>query len=156
MHMNADQIRDYTPFAHHVRTVLPTMIGQKKIMDALKNHSGATDDIIKKGLLWGSGPLVNVKMLVPLERNGRVVTPTGGYTLGSNTIDVATADVGRFQTGQDMRTTPRRGQVHLITVILLHEMTHWARELSKTNESPDEEDGWEFEKEAYGKKMDER
>jgi len=151
MHMNADQVRDYAPFAQHVRTVLPTMIGQNKIMDALKNHSGATDDIIKKGLLWGSGPLVNVKMLVPQQRDGRVYTPTGGYTLHSNTIDVSTADVGRFQTGQDMRTTPTRGQVHLITVMLLHELTHWARELSGTNESPDEEDGFEFEKEAYGK-----
>ena len=151
MHMCADQIRDYTPFAQHVRTVLPNMIGQKKIMDALKNHSGATNDIIKKGLLWGSGPLGNVKMLVPQQRDGRVYTPTGGYTLHSNKIDVSTADVGRFQTGQDMRTTPTRGQLHLITVILLHELTHWARELSGTNESPDEEDGFEFEKEAYGK-----
>src|SRR3974390_2612458 len=149
MQMNADQIRDYAPFAKHVKTVLPTMIGQRKIMDALKNHSGAKDDVIKKGLLWGTGPVVNVKMLVPLQRDGKTVTPTGGYTLGTNTIDVSTLDVGRFQTGQDMRTTPSRGQEHLITIILLHELTHWAREVSKTNESPDEEDGFEFEKEAY-------
>jgi hypothetical protein len=88
-------------------------------------------------------------MLVPRERDGKTYYPTGGYTLHTNTMDVSTADVGRFQTGQDMRTTPARGQVHLITVILLHELTHWARELSKTRES--EEDGFAFEKEAYGK-----
>jgi hypothetical protein len=29
-------------------------------------------------------------------------------------------------------------------------MTHWAREKSGTDDSPDEEDGFEFEKEAYG------
>jgi hypothetical protein len=29
-----------------------------------------------------------------------------------------------------------RGHVHLITIILLHELTHWAREQSGTNESP--------------------
>jgi hypothetical protein len=150
MHMNPDQVRDYAPFAHHIHKVLPTMIGQTKIMDALKKHSGATDDIVKQGLLWGNGPLVNVKMLVPVERDGHVTTPTGGYTLGTNTIDVSTADVGRFQTGQDMRTTSKRGREHLITIILLHELTHWARELSKTKESPGEEDGFEFEKEAYG------
>jgi hypothetical protein len=39
----------------------------------------------------------------------------------------------------------------LITIILLHEMVHWAREVSQTNEIPGVEDGFEFEKEAYGK-----
>jgi predicted HD phosphohydrolase len=48
-----------------------------------------------------------------------------------------------------MRKTSR-GQVHLITIILLHELTHWAREQSGTEDSPDVEDGFEFEKEAYG------
>jgi len=150
MRMNPDQIRDYAPFAHHVRAALPTMMGQKKIIDAMKKHSGASDDTIKQGLVWGTGPLVNVKMLIPVERDGKVTTPTGGYTLGTNTIDVSTADVGRFQTGQDMRTTAKRGREHLITIILLHELTHWARENSPTKDSPDVEDGFEFEKEAYG------
>jgi hypothetical protein len=150
MHMNSDQIRDYAKFAQHVRTALPAVIREKKIIAAIKNHSGADEETIKKGLTWGSGPLVNVKMLVPQERDGQVYTPTGGYTLHSNTIDVATADVGRYQTDQDVRKTVR-GQVHLITVILLHELTHWAREKSRTDETPGEEDGFEFEKELYGK-----
>jgi len=148
--MNADQIRDYATFAHHVRTALPGVVRDKKIMDGIKNHSGANDAIVKKGLTWGSGPLVNVKMLVPQQRGGKVYTPTGGYTLHSNTIDVSTADVGRYQTDQDKRTTSR-GEVRLITVILLHELTHWAREQSGTQESPGVEDGFEFEKEVYGK-----
>ncbi|HUB30838.1 MAG TPA: hypothetical protein VL967_14120 [Terracidiphilus sp.] len=150
MHMSADQIRDYPRFALLVRNGLPTVMTQKKIMDAIKNHSGASDDIVKKGLMWGTGPLVNVKMLVPQQRGGKTFTPTGGYTLKSNTIDVSTADVGRYQTGQDMRATTL-GQVHLATIILLHELTHWAREKSGTEDSPDVEDGFEFEKEAYGK-----
>ncbi|HUD54611.1 MAG TPA: hypothetical protein VMR02_05265 [Terracidiphilus sp.] len=148
--MSADQIRAYAGFAKHVRNGLPTMIAQKKIMDAMKNHSGASEEILKKGLMWGSGPLVNVKMLVPQQRDGKTYTPTGGYTLHSNTLDVSTADVGRYQTGQDMRATTR-GQVHLITIILLHELTHWAREKSGTSDSPDIEDGFEFEKEVYGR-----
>jgi Metallopeptidase toxin 3 len=149
MRMNADQIHDYEKFAQHVRNALPTVVREKKIVEAMKNNSGAGDAIIKKGLIWNSGPLINVKALVPQERDGKVYTPTGGYKLHSNTIDVSMADVGRFQTGQDMRTTVR-GHVHLITVILLHELTHWAREQSGTNDSPDKEDGFEFEKEAYG------
>ena len=150
MRMNADQIRDYAKFAQHVRTALPTVVREKKIMDAIANHSGAGEAIIKTGLMWGSGPIINVKALVPQQRGGHVYTPTGGYTLHSNTIDVSMADVGRYQTGQDMRGSVR-GQVHLITVILLHELTHWAREQSGTNESPGEEDGFEFEKEVYGR-----
>lgn len=145
MRMNADQIRDYAKFAQYVRTALPIVAHEKKIMDAIKNHSGAGEAIIKKGLMWGSGPLINVKALVPQQRGGQVYTPTGGYTLHSNTIDVSMGDVGRYQTGQDTRPSVR-GQVHLITVILLHELTHWG-----TNESPGEEDGFEFEKEAYGR-----
>jgi hypothetical protein len=149
MRMNADQVSQYEEFAKHVRTALPTVVREKKIVDAIKNHSGANDKIIKEGLGWNTGPLVDVKMLVPQERDGHVYTPTGGYTLHSNTIVVSTADVGRFQTGQDMRTTAR-GKVHLITIILLHELTHWAREKSNTDETPGKEDGFEFEKEAYG------
>ena len=57
--------------------------------------------------------------------------------------------VGRFQTGQDMRTI-KDGHVRLITVILLHELTHWAREQSGTDDSADEEDGFELEEEVYG------
>jgi hypothetical protein len=150
MRMSGDQIRDYSEFSKHVRTFLPTVISDKKIITAIKNNSGASEEVIKKGLMWGSGPVVNVKMLVPRQRDGHVYTPTGGYTLGSNIIAVSTADVGRYQTGQDMRATSR-GQVHLVTVILLHELTHWAREQSDTKDSPDIEDGFEFEKEVYGK-----
>lgn len=149
MYMSNDHIRDYAKFAQHVRTALPTVVRDKKIMAAIKNHSGADEATIKKGLTWGSGPLVKVTMLVPLQRDGHVYTPTGGYKLHSNTIDVATADVGRYQTGQDIRKTVR-GQVSLITIILLHELTHWAREQSDTDETPGEEDGFEFEKEVYG------
>jgi hypothetical protein len=149
MRMSPEHIRDYSQFAHYVSTSLAKEIKQKKILDALMNNSGASEEIIKEGLYWGKGPMVNVKMLVPQQRNGRVYTPTGGYTLHTNIIDVATADVGRYQTGQDMRKTAL-GQVHLITIILLHELTHWARERSETAESEDREDGFEFEKEAYG------
>jgi len=105
---------------------------------------------VKKGLIWSTGPTVNVALLVPQERDGKTYYPTGGYRLGSNIIDISMGDVGRFQTDQDMRTTAR-GQVHLITIILLHELTHWAREKSGTSDSPDVEDGFEFEKEVYGK-----
>jgi len=150
MRMNADQIRDYTKFSQYVRTALPTVVREKRIVDGIKNHSGADEAIIKQGLMWNSGPIINVKPLVPQERDGKVYTPTGGYRLHSNTIDVSMADVGRYQTGQDTRTI-QHGKVHLISVILLHELTHWAREKSGTNEDPDKEDGFEFEKEVYGK-----
>ena len=153
MRMSPDQIRDYPQFAHYVANALPKVGAQKNIMAAIQNNSGATEEIVKEGLYWGKGPVVNVKMLVPQQRNGHVYTPTGGYTLHTNIIDVATADVGRYQTGQDMRKTAL-GQVHLITIILLHELTHWARERSGTDDSPDKEDGFEFEKEVYGKIID--
>jgi hypothetical protein len=153
MRMNVDQIRDYEKFAQHVRTALPTVLQEKKIVEAIKNNSGADAKIIQSGLMWNSGPIVNVAALVPHQEGGHVITPTGGYRLHSNTIDVSMADVGRFQTGQDVRTS-LHGRVHLITVILLHELTHWAREQSGTNETADKEDGFEFEKEAYGQIID--
>jgi hypothetical protein len=150
MQMSADQVSKYTKFAQHLRTAIPMVFGQKKIVDGIKNHSGADDATVKMGLMWGTGPTINVAMLVPQQRDGKTYTPTGGYRLGSNIIDVSMGDVGRFQTDQDIRTTAR-GQVHLITIILLHELTHWAREKSGTKDSPDIEDGFEFETEVYGK-----
>jgi hypothetical protein len=148
MRMSADQIQQYPDFAQYVRTTLPRVTADKKIMDAIQHNSGASEDIVKEGLAWGKGPIVNVKMLVPQQRDGHVYTPTGGYTLHTNIIDVGTRFVGLYQTGQDMRKTTA-GQVHLITIILLHELTHWARERSETKETG-KEDGEEFEKEAYG------
>ena len=150
MRMNDDQISKYEKFTQLVRTMLPTVTHDKKLMAAMKNHSGADDATLKKGLMWGSGPLVNVAMLIPKEEGGKTITPHGGYRLNSNIIDVGIGDVGRYQTGQDVRTTAR-GHVPLVTIILLHEMVHWAREVSQTNEIPGVEDGFEFEKEAYGK-----
>src|SRR5258708_6974773 len=79
----------------------------KKLMAAMKNHSGADDATLKKGLMWGSGPLINVAMLIPKEEGGKTSTPHGGYRLGSNIIDVGIGDVGRYQTGQDVRITAR-------------------------------------------------
>ncbi len=149
MRMNADQIRAYDVFAKYVRTTLPGVVRDKKIVAGIKNNSGAGGAIIKEGLTWGSGPLVDVQALVPKQVGGKVITPTGGYTPHTNTIVISMADVGRYQTGQDTRTTSR-GQVHLITIILLHELTHWARDKSHTKETPGVEDGFEFEKEVYG------
>ena len=153
MRLSNDQIRDYEKFAKYVQTALPAVAREKKIVDAIKNHSGADESVIKRGLMWSSGPIIDVKALVPQQRGGHVYTPTGGYTLHSNTITVSMADVGRYQTDQDMRAHAH-GHVHLITVILLHELTHWAREQSGTNEDPDKEDGFEFEKEVYGRIID--
>jgi Metallopeptidase toxin 3 len=153
MRLSNDQIRDYEKFAKYVQTALPAVAREKKIVDAIKNHSGADESVIKRGLMWSSGPIIDVKALVPQQRGGHVYTPTGGYTLHSNTITVSMADVGRYQTDQDMRSHAH-GHVHLITVILLHELTHWAREQSGTNEDPDKEDGFEFEKEVYGRIID--
>ncbi len=150
MRMNDDQISQYEKFAKLVRTVLPTVTHDKKLMAAMKNHSGADEATLKKGLMWGSGPLVNVAMLIPKQEGGKTITPTGGYRLGSNIIDVGIGDVGRYQTGDDVRIAAR-GHVPLVTIILLHEMVHWARDVSHTSEIPGVEDGFEFEKEAYGK-----
>ena len=150
MRMNDGQIRQYEKFSRLVRTMLPTVTHDKKLMAAMKNHSGADDATLKKGLMWGSGPLVNVAMLIPKEEGGKTSTLSGGYKLGSNIIDVGIGDVGRYQTGEDVRITAR-GHVHLVTIILLHEMVHWARDVSHTKDIPGVEDGEEFEKEAYGK-----
>lgn len=149
MRMTAEQMSAYPSFAKYVRNEIPKTIRNKKVLEAVKNHSGADEKTIIEGVTWGHGPLVNAVALVPQQRDGKTYYPTGGYTLHSNKIDFSLADVGRFQQGSDMRDTAH-GKVHLATIILLHELTHWAREKSNTEDSPDVEDGFEFEKEAYG------
>ena len=152
MRLAAKDVRDYPKFAAFVKSVLPGVVHEKKTVDGIKKHSGAGLATIQQGLAWNTGPEIQVTMLVPHEVNGQTKTPTGGYRLHSNIIEVATADVGRFQTGQDMRHT-RAGDVHLIKVILLHELVHWAREQSRTAETPDVEDGFAFETEVYGEEI---
>jgi hypothetical protein len=149
MRMNAKLVSEYPKLATFLQKVLPNVVHEKKTFDAMKKHSGATSATIQQGLGWRNGPEIQVVMLVPRQVGGHTETPTGGYRLHSNIIQVGTADVGRFQTGQDVRHT-RVGQVALLKIILLHELTHWAREQSKTAETDGVEDGFAFEKEAYG------
>lgn len=153
MRLATSDTKTYPKLATFLRNVLPNVLIEKKTIAAIKHHSGAEDKTIKEGLTWNHGPEVQVKMLVPHQVGGHTETPTGGYKLHSNIIEVATADVGRFQTGQDMRHT-RVGDVHLLKVILLHELTHWAREKSETQEDPNVEDGFAFEEELYGQEIE--
>lgn len=153
MRLATSDAKTYPKLATFIRNVLPNVKLEKKTIEAIKHHSGADEKTINVGLTWNNGPEVQVKMLVPHQVGGKTQTPTGGYQWGFNVIEVATADVGRFQTNQDMRHT-RVGDLHLLKIILLHELTHWAREKSKTQEDPNVEDGWAFEEELYGKEIE--
>jgi hypothetical protein len=147
--MHADQIKDYPQFSRFVSTDLPNVANVKSIVSAMAKWSGASTDKIGEGLRWGSGPFAMVKALVPKQQGGHVSTPTGGYTLGTNEIVVSMRHVGLFQTGDDWRKA-QGGQVHLVAVILLHELVHWARDKAGLTDDPDVEVGFEFEKQIYG------
>lgn len=152
MRMKADQMATYKIFERHVRLAIPKTLTHAKIMHAIKHNSGATDDILKKGLMWGTGPFLDIKMMIPKQYDGCWTTASGGYTLGTDIIDLSSSDVANFESGHD-RWPTKVGDVSYITMTLLHELTHWAREQSGTKDDPDKEDGWEFEIEAYGKKF---
>ena len=81
--------------AAFLRDVLPHARLEKETMAAIKHHSGADEKTISQGLMWNSGPEVQVTMLIPHETNGHTSDASGGYRSGSNIIQVATMDVGR-------------------------------------------------------------
>ena len=151
MRMRADQIDKYKPFASHVQHAIPRLIHDKKILDGIKNHSGADEKTITQGVTWGQGPMIDVKPLVPHQNpDGTVSYPDAGYTAATDTIGFSLAAVGRFMQGFDMVSSSKRGSVHPVTVTLLHELTHWARAKSGTEETPGVEDGFAFETEVFG------
>jgi Metallopeptidase toxin 3 len=154
MRMKADQMAQFKIFAPHVRLGMPKILTHHKIVQAIKHHSGASDEIIKKGLWWGSGPFLDIKQMFLKQLPGDAgwIDPSGGYTLGTNIIDLSASAVAAFEAGHDQVRT-KVGEVSYMTVVLLHELTHWAREQSGTKDDPDVEDGWEFEIEAYGRKI---
>ena len=152
MRMKADQMGSHKIFTRHVHLAIPRTLSHAHILKAIKNNSGASDDILKKGLMWGTGPFLNITTILPEQHDGYWTTASGGYKLGSNIIDVSATDVSYFEDGKDLWPT-KVGDVSYITMTLLHELTHWAREQSGTKDDPDKEDGWAFEIEAYGKKF---
>src|SRR5262245_11829321 len=144
MQMSPEDIKAYAKLQQHVSTVLPALKANNKIIDTIWKLAGTIcREDIKDALDWGKGPMVKVADLGPKT--------LGAFTPGvkSNEIRIATRVVTEVIDGKGQRTTPAGELVELVTVTLLHELTHWADDQDGVD-TPGEE-GELFEQEVYGK-----
>ena len=126
-----------------VSTVLPAYRTNQFVIDTIQKIAGAIcKEDIKDALIWNQGPLAKVDDL----SDGKL-----GLFIAGIHSDVLYIDrkvvVGR-QEGNGKRYTPSGDLVELATVVLLHELTHWADD-QDGNHAPGEA-GFLFEKQVFG------
>jgi Metallopeptidase toxin 3 len=152
MLMNRAVIRSFPKFVRHVSVQLPRLARDATLLAALRQFSGMAPEALLRGALrWGGLPRVEVKFLAPSPApGGGVRIPTGGYTNHTDTITLNKTLVDEFEKGGGRLPTARRGHVALVEVILLHELTHWAKEQVQAEDSENHDEGFAFEEAFYG------
>src|SRR5262249_16618739 len=97
---------------------------------------------IKDALVWGQGPLAKVDDL----SEGRLGLFYAG--VHSDVLYIDRKVVVGLQEGTGKRYTPSGDLVELATVVLLHELTHWADD--QDGKKTPGEAGFLFEKQVFG------
>jgi hypothetical protein len=146
MRMAPQDSIDYPKLVAHISTVLPTFRTNTSVIDAMQKLAGVIcKEDIKDALVWGQGPLVKVTDL-PTDTLGL-------FTKGmkSNVIFISRKMVKDFGDGVGKRYFPSGETVEVVTVILLHELTHWADDQDGKDEDPKTEEGQMFEKMIWGR-----
>jgi len=148
MKMNPADIKSHKGLVRFVTGHMPLLAKDPKLIQAIQECAGNIDAAkIRHALQWNTLPQIEIKALTSDGRQ----TPAGGYTAHSNRLTLNAYHVGLHEDGeQDVRSTPKRGQVHLVEVDLLHELTHWAKEQAGGADSGGPEEGFEFERKFYG------
>lgn len=141
MRMTPQDIKKYPKLAYYVRVNLPEVMRVPAIVSAFNKIGGINRSTLRGALVWGAGPTIKV---TPLIKAYGEFTPD----CHSQEIRVDTKVVDDFEAGKGVRLA-HAGNVYLVGVTLLHELTHWADDQDGVDR-PGEE-GEEFERSVYGK-----
>jgi hypothetical protein len=143
MKMTAEDIRKYPKLAYYVKVNIPQVATVPAIVSAFAKIGGISRPTIATAIKWGIGPSIKITDLVGAF--GEFTPETG-----SQEIRIDRRLVEEFEAGKGRRTA-RAGNVFLVGVTLLHELTHWADDRDGIDRAGEE--GEEFERAMYGKVM---
>ena len=140
MKMAALDIKKYPKLAYYVRVNVPDVINVATIVGAFKKIGGINRATLKNALAWNHGPSIKI---TPLVGEFGEFTPDEH----SNEIRIDQSMVEDFEKGKGRRVV-HAGNVYLVGVTLLHELTHWADDQDGIDRAGEE--GEEFERAMYG------
>jgi len=138
--MDALDIKKYPKLAYYVRVNVPDVIHVASIVGAFKRIGGINRATLKTALAWNSRPSIKI---TPLVGAFGEFTPDEH----SNEIRIDQSMVEDFEKGKGRRVV-HAGNVFLVGVTLLHELTHCADDQDGIDRAGEE--GEEFEKAMYG------
>lgn len=141
MKMSQTNIKEYPKLAYYIRVNIPEVVNVPVIVNAFRKIGGINRTTLRTALAWGMGPTIRITDLVDA---------LGEFTpdISSQEIRINRRMVEEFEAGKGKRAA-HDGNVYLVGVTLLHELTHWADDQDGIDR-PGEE-GAEFERAMYGK-----
>jgi len=130
------------------------ILGNKRIMRALRKHGQFTDAQIKKHLTFGEGPTLEVKQLNKYEKYGSTVN--GHYSFGDDklgggivTVSKSTIldiDVDLIDKLENAKGRDKDYYLFLVASTILHELVHYGEDRGEDKLG---EEGDLFESDAY-------
>jgi len=141
MRMNPKDMKKYPKLAYYVRINIPEILKVSTIVSAFNKIGGINRATLRGALTWGAGPTINIMNLVGAF---------GEFTpdCHSQEIRMDRKIVDEFEAGKGKRVA-HAGNVYLVGVTLLHELTHWADDQDGIDRPGEESE--EFERAMYGK-----
>jgi RHS repeat-associated protein len=134
--------------AHDIQGILEN----KRVVGALKKHSGYSDKQLKKIFTWGQGPVLNPGNFAgdKFSELGKTLGLMDGnynYIPGSAYI---TINEDLFEDLEVAKGKDRDYLLFVTAVTILHELVHYGY-LENNLKTQTDEEGNDFEKDAYGK-----
>jgi RHS repeat-associated protein len=141
----------YPRLEQYLRKGIQKVLDNKVIKDALKKHTGYSNEQLTEIFTWGKGPTLNPSKLGDerlsiLGETMALITPDGSYSPGTAFIMInedLLADLESAQ-GRD-----KDYMLFITAVTILHELVHFGNFENNVNTNSDEK-GNDFENYAYG------
>ncbi len=149
MKMSAHDIQMYPKFTKYVSVEIPQLASSPLIVNAIVDAAGIdSKKKIQKALVWGHGPMIEIRGFPDKETPDGVIHVAGGYTDGTDALAINVSHVYQFELGQKLQRTKHGHLVATVGVILLHELVHWASDTFHGGASVEQQHT--FESKVYG------
>ncbi|WP_271784877.1 hypothetical protein [Aquimarina algiphila] len=158
--LGKDYLRDYPKLTEFLKNDLINLKDDPIIINALKTYGSLTEDEIKKGLTWGSGPTIKYTYLSSIHSIlGRFNGLPKDHPEGTEGPDVL--EINAF-TAEEMEEYLKKNNdfksqtlKFFFAIVILHEYTHYGDfhfngNMLNSNGEP----GYEFETEVFGTTLD--
>ena len=134
-------LQRFERIAQYLANDIQSLLGNKKIVNALKKHGGFTDKQLQTAFTWGQGPVITPGEFADPD----ILGLTGGVP-GDISLAV---DMDLFEALEKAEGADRDQILFLTAVTILHEFVHYGYIDNELDNGAIEE-GYDFERDVYG------